>query len=99
LGEPDQRAAQLYNAILRRVRAKIAEARAEHAGPQLTVEPMTPPKLRPKILPSPDELIAEMIRDRDAAYARAEEARAEADRLRLDVSAEVRRRAGEALLQ
>jgi hypothetical protein len=79
----DAGAAQLYADILARVRAKIAEVRAEHGGPRLTVDvmPELPPKLRKPIAETTtDELIAEMIRDRDETYARAAEAWANYER-------------------
>jgi hypothetical protein len=85
--------------IIDAVRRKVAEVRAEAAPSRLTVEPYTPPKLRPRILPSPDELLAEMIAERDETYRRAEEALAHADRLRLDVDAAARRQQGRELLQ
>jgi hypothetical protein len=46
-----------------------------------------------------DDLIREMIEERDAAYRKAEEARAHLERLQLDEDAAARRRQGRVLLQ
>jgi hypothetical protein len=92
----DERVVQRIVDVMRR---KIAQVRAEYDAPRLMVEPYTPPKLRPRILPTPDELISEMLARRDAAYARAEEASAYVERLRLDADAAARRRRGVELLQ
>jgi hypothetical protein len=83
-------------------RATFAKARAEYGGSPL--DDVAPPEPLPRLRKSidevtTDELIAEMIADRDAALRRAAEARAHLERLRLDESAEARRRRGERLLQ
>jgi hypothetical protein len=68
---------------VRAVRAKIAEVRAEYDGPRLTIDaPVAPTKPpMPWRLRTSDEILAEMIADRDAAIARAAEAQAKVERL------------------
>jgi hypothetical protein len=107
-GRPrDERAQRMLAAV----RRKIAEVRAEYGGPRLADEAVVPlppltPKPKPWVLRTPDELIAEAQAELAATHAKAlelwakaEESRANAERLRLDVDAAARRRRGEVLLQ
>jgi hypothetical protein len=107
-GRPrDERAQRMLAAV----RRKIAEVRAEYGGPRLADEAVVPlppltSKPKPWVLRTPDELIAEAQAELAATHAKAlelwakaEESRANAERLRLDVDAAARRRRGEVLLQ
>jgi hypothetical protein len=95
----------LIQRIVDGVRAKVAEIRAEFEVRRLTAEASVPP---PKPPPAPrpwkplaerttDEILAEMLADRDAAIAAAEEARAKYERLEVDEAAREWRRNGTGL--
>jgi hypothetical protein len=92
---------RLYQSILRSVRRRLAETGAETPlNDSLAAELCAPlPKLRPQELPTTDELVVEMLAERDQARAAAVAARGEAEKLRLDLGERLRRRAGRVLLQ
>jgi hypothetical protein len=91
---------QLYQSILRSVRRRLAETGAETPLDDSLAELCTPlPKLRPQELPTTDELVVEMLAERDQARAAAVAARAATEKRRLDLGERLRRRAGKVLLQ
>jgi hypothetical protein len=98
-GGKDERADQLQQAI-EVARAVMAKVRAARGRSPLDVDnTATPlPRLRRPIAETTtDELIAEMIADRDAALRRAEEARAHLERLDADEAARAWRKNGTGL--
>jgi hypothetical protein len=92
---------RLCRDVMRSVRRRLADARAESPLNDSLAELYAPlPKLRKPIAErTTDELVAEMIAERDASIARAEAALAHLERLRLDDAAAERQRRGKELLQ
>jgi hypothetical protein len=90
----------LYEAALRSARAVMAEVRRARGRSPLDVDNTATPlprRRRPIAETTTDELIGEMIADRDAALRRAEEARAHLERLDADEAARAWRKNGTGL--